>query len=484
MNEQEFDVLIVGAGISGVGMACHLSDKLPGKKVAILERRARMGGTWDLFKYPGIRSDSDMFTFGYKFRPWTDTTTLAAGESIRQYLVDTAEEYDVNDKVHYNQKVLKCSWSSGAKRWTVTTLNDENNEEQTRVTKFLVLASGYYNYDTGYTPDFPGIDQYKGQVVHPQKWPEDLDYSGKKVVVIGSGATAITLVPTMAEKAEHVTMLQRSPTYIASMPARDKLLDLLKKWLPEKWVWLFARWKNVRLQRYSYLLSMRYPQFMRKVILGQVKKMTKDVADMRHFSPSYNPWDERLCVVPDGDLFKALKDGKASVVTDHIEEFTDSGITLKSGESLEADIVVTATGLQLQMLGGIEMEVDGVTREPKEVMSYKAVLVQDTPNMAAIFGYTNASWTLKVDVAAAYVCRLIKHMDDNGYQSAVARDFEDNLLADTSAMDSLRSGYVKRGGDGLPRQGRKYPWKVLNHYQRDSKVLVKKPIEDGILELS
>jgi cation diffusion facilitator CzcD-associated flavoprotein CzcO len=484
MSEQEFDVLIVGAGISGVGTACHLSEKHPNKKVAILERRARMGGTWDLFKYPGIRSDSDMFTFGYKFRPWTDTTTLADGESIRQYMVDTAEEYDVNERVHYNQKVEKCSWSSETKRWTITSLNEETNQEQVRVTKFLVLASGYYDYDEGYTPDFPGVDNYKGQLVHPQQWPEDLDYSDKKVVVIGSGATAITLVPTLARKAKHVTMLQRSPTYIANMPARDKMLESLKKWLPEKWVWLFARWKNVRIQRYSYLMSMRFPNFMRKVILGDVRKMTKDVADMRHFTPSYNPWDERLCVVPDGDLFKSLKKGKAEIVTDHIETFTESGITLKSGETIEADIVVTATGLNLQMLGGVEIEVDGVTRQPREVMSYKAVLIQDAPNLAAIFGYTNASWTLKVDVAAAFVCRLLQYMDDKGYDVAVPRDFEDSAVADKSAMDSLKSGYVKRGGDKLPRQGKKYPWKVLNHYQRDMKILEKKPIEDGILELS
>jgi cation diffusion facilitator CzcD-associated flavoprotein CzcO len=484
MSEQEFDVLIVGAGISGVGMACHLSDKLPGKKVAILERRARMGGTWDLFKYPGIRSDSDMFTFGYNFRPWTETKTLADGESIRQYVVDTAEEYNVNDHVHYNQKVLKCSWSSDSKRWTVTTLNEDSNEEQTRVCKFFVMASGYYNYDKRYTPDFEGIDDFKGQVIHPQQWPEGLDYAGKKVVVIGSGATAITLVPTMAGTAEHVTMLQRSPTYIASMPARDGLLENLKKWLPEKWVWRIARWKNVRLQRYSYLLSMRYPNFMRKVILGGVKKWTKGAADMRHFTPSYNPWDERLCVVPDGDLFKALHKGTASIVTDHIETFTETGIKLKSGESLEADIVVTATGLNLEMLGGVEIEVDGVIRQPNEVMSYKAVLIQDAPNMAAIFGYTNASWTLKVDVAAAFVCRLLEYMDDKGYQAAVPRDYEDNAIANASAMDSLKSGYVKRGGDRIPRQGKKYPWKVLNHYRRDSEILEKKPIDDGILELS
>lgn len=484
MSEQEFDVLIVGAGISGIGMACHLADTLPGKKVAILERRARMGGTWDLFKYPGIRSDSDMFTFGYRFRPWTETTTLADGESIRQYVVDTAEEYKVDDKVEYNQKVLKCSWSSESKRWTVTSLNEETNEEQTRVTKFLVLASGYYNYDNGYTPDYEGVEDYKGQLIHPQKWPEDLDYAGKKVVIIGSGATAVTLLPTMAETAEHVTMLQRSPTYIASLPARDKLLEGLKKWLPEKWVWNFARWKNVRLQRFSYLMSMRYPNFMKKLILSGVAKWTKGVADMSHFTPSYNPWDERLCVVPDGDLFQSLRKGKASVVTDHIETFIETGIQLKSGERLDADIVVSATGLDLQMLGGIDIEIDGVSREPNQVMSYKAVLVQDAPNLAAIFGYTNASWTLKVDIAAAFVCRLIKYMDDKGFEAAVPRDYEDCTLSDVSAMDALKSGYVKRGGDGLPRQGSKYPWKVLNHYRQDMKILEKKPIEDGIIELS
>lgn len=484
MDEQEFDILIVGAGISGVGMACHLSEKLPDKKVAILERRARMGGTWDLFKYPGIRSDSDMFTFGYRFRPWTDTKTLADGESIRQYVVKTAEEYRVNDCVEYNQKVLKCSWSSESKRWTVTSVDESTDEEQTRVAKFLVLASGYYNYDNGFTPDFDGVENYKGQLVHPQKWPEGLDYEDKNIVVVGSGATAITLVPTLAEKAKLVTMLQRSPTYIASLPARDKLLEGLKKWLPEKWVWAFARWKNVHLQRLSFVMSMRYPKLMKKLILSGVKKWTDGVADMRHFTPSYNPWEERLCVIPDGDLFKALRKGTASVVTGHIETFTETGVKLKSGESLDADIVVTATGLELQMLGGIQIEVDGVTRAPKEAMTYKAVLVQDAPNMAAIFGYTNASWTLKVDISAAFVCRLLRYMDDNGYQVATPRDYENSADPDASAMDSLKSGYVKRGGERLPRQGRKHPWKVLNHYRRDMQVLENKPIEDGILELS
>jgi cation diffusion facilitator CzcD-associated flavoprotein CzcO len=481
MRDHHFDVLIIGAGLSGIGTACQVASQHPGKSIAVLERRERLGGTWDLFRYPGIRSDSDMFTFGYEFRPWHDLKVLADGASIRQYIADTATEYGIDRMVRYGLKIVAADWSSAESRWTLTALREETGETVTYTCGFLVSCTGYYNYDAGFLPDFPGAETFKGQQIHPQHWPEDLDYAGKKVVVIGSGATAVTLVPSMAGTAGHVTMLQRSPSYVFSVPALDKISQVLGRVLPDKQVYAFARWRNIAIQRGLYLACRRFPRAMRSFLLWQVKRKLGPGADMSHFTPSYMPWDERLCAVPDGDLFVALKAGDASIVTDHIETFTETGIKLESGRELEADIIVTATGLQVQMLGGMQISVDGEARALHEQMTYKGVLVEDLPNLAWIFGYTNAPWTLKSDIAGKYLSRLLKHMDDHGHLVATPRDADDSAL-DVGMLDSLQSGYVQRAKDTLPRQGSRNPWKVLMHYGQDSRMLLEEPIIDGLLQ--
>src|SRR5271166_662187 len=428
MAAQHFDVLIIGAGLSGIGTACHVTAEFPNRTIAVLERRERLGGTWDLFRYPGVRSDSDMFTFGYKFRPWQDVKVLADGASIRQYIADTAAEFGIDEKIHYGLKVVNADWSSLQSRWTVTTLHEATGETRTYTCGYLISCTGYYNYDAGYLPAFPGVDQFKGRCVHPQHWPEDLDYTGKKVVVIGSGATAVTLVPAIAGDAEHVTMLQRSPSYIFSLPAVDKISEVLGRFLPDRWVYELARKRNIAIQRQMYLACRRWPTQMRRLLLWRVRRRVGPSVDMSHFTPKYMPWDQRLCAVPNGDLFKVLASGEASVVTDQIDTFTEKGILLKSGRELEADIVVTATGLNVQMLGGMKLFVDGEARELHDQMTYKGVLVENIPNLAWIIGYTNASWTLKSDIAGAYLCRLFKHMDDNGHTVATPRDIENCAL--------------------------------------------------------
>lgn len=480
MTAPHFDVLIIGAGLSGIGTACHLMAEFPGKTLAVLERRERLGGTWDLFRYPGVRSDSDMFTFGYQFRPWLDSKVLADGPSIRQYIEDTASDYGIDEKIHYGLKVVNADWSSAQRRWTVTTLHEASGETRTYSCNYLISCTGYYDYDAGYLPNFPGVEQFQGQCVHPQHWPDDLDYSGKKVVVIGSGATAVTLVPAMAGDAEHVTMLQRSPSYIFSLPAVDKISEVLGRFLPDRWVYAFGRKRNIAIQRRMYQACRRWPNLMRRLLLWEVRRRVGPSVDMSNFTPRYMPWDERLCAVPNGDLFKVLASGSASVVTDQIETFTEKGILCKSGRELEADIIVTATGLNIQMLGGMKQSVDGEAHELNDRMTYKGVLVEDIPNLAWIIGYTNASWTLKSDIAGAYLCRLFKYMDDNGYSVATPRDVE-NCALDIDMFDQLQSGYVKRGKDTLPRQGSKHPWQVLMHYEKDSKTLLEDPVDDGLL---
>lgn len=481
MGKQHYDVLIIGAGVSGIGMACHLKRECPGKRFAILERRQSLGGTWDLFRYPGIRSDSDMFTFGYNFRPWTGGKVLADGASIKQYVADTARENDVERNIRYGVAVKTADWSSEEKCWKLTAENEKTGEAETYTASFLVGCTGYYNYDQGYKPDFPGEKDFKGQVVHPQHWPENLDYTGKRVVVIGSGATAITLVPTMAEKAAHVTMLQRSPTYLMPLPSTDKVTLALQKVLPEKAAYRLTRARNISISRLLYERSRKSPKAMRRLFLSVIKRQLKGKADMRHFTPDYNPWDQRLCVVKDGDLFDAIKAGTASIKTDHIERFTDTGIRLKSGEELEADIIIPATGLDIQMLGGIQPTVDGQGVVLKEKVIYKNVMVEGMPNSAMIFGYTNISWTLKADIASEYLCRLINHMDRKGYQVVVPRDTENSLGNDT-ILGSLDAGYIKRAEDRLPRQGTHGPWKASQNYLQDVKILRFEPIEDGYLE--
>ena len=481
MAKQHYDVLIIGAGVSGIGMACHLKRECPGKRFAILERRQSLGGTWDLFRYPGIRSDSDMFTFGYNFRPWTGGKVLADGASIKNYVAETAKENDVERHIRYGVAVKTADWSSADKCWTLTAENEQTGDRETFTASFLVGCTGYYNYDQGYKPDFPDESDFRGQIVHPQHWPEDLDYTGKKVVVIGSGATAITLVPTMAEKAAHVTMLQRSPTYLMPLPSTDKLTLALQKILPEKTAYRLTRARNIAISRFLYQRSRKSPQFMRRLFLSIIKRKVGDTADMRHFTPDYNPWDQRLCVVKDGDLFQAMKAGKAAIATDHIDRFTETGIRLKSGEELAADIIIPATGLDIQMLGGIRPTVDGEEVVMKDKIIYKNVMVEGVPNAGMIFGYTNISWTLKVDIAAEYLCRLMNLMDKRGYRTVVARDTE-NSRGDDTVLGSLNAGYINRAADRLPRQGTHGPWKSSQNYLEDVKILRFEPIEDGYLE--
>ncbi len=480
MTSQHFDILIIGAGLSGIGTACQMTAEFPDKSIAILERRERLGGTWDLFRYPGIRSDSDMLTFGYKFRPWTDLKVLADGGSIRQYIADTATEFGVDEKIHYGLKIVAADWSSAENRWTVTAAHEGSGETREYSCGYLVNCTGYYNYDAGYQPSFPGAERFTGRCVHPQQWPEDLDYTGKKVVVIGSGATAVTLVPAMAPTAEHVTMLQRSPSYVFSLPAFDKISQFLGRFLSEERVYAMGRKRNIVMQRSMYKACRRWPKTMRRVLLSQVRRQVGESFDMSHFTPTYMPWDERLCAVPDGDLFGVLASGAASVVTDGIETFTETGILLKSGRHLEADIIVTATGLNLQMFGGMTLSMDGEARELHDQMTYKGVLVEDIPNLAFMFGYTNAPWTLKSDMAGEYLCRLLRHMDDNGLAAATPRDVE-NCALDDGMLDQLQSGYVQRAKGVMPRQGSKLPWKVLMDYAKDSVMLLDEPVEDGVL---
>lgn len=481
MSKQHVDVLIIGAGVSGIGMACHLKRECPGKSFTILERRESLGGTWDLFRYPGIRSDSDMYTFGYNFRPWTSGKVLADGPSIKQYLSETASENDIEKHIQYDVAVKRAEWSGTDKCWTLTAVKEATGEPLTFTASFMIGCTGYYNYDAGYKPDFPGEDSFKGQIVHPQHWPENLDYAGKRVVVIGSGATAITLVPTMAEEAEHVTMLQRSPSYLMPLPSNDRVAMFFQRMLPAKTAYRLTRARNVAVARFLFNRSRKNPGIMRRLMLNLVRRQLDGKADMSHFSPSYNPWDQRLCVVKDGDLFGAIRSGKASVVTDHIESFTEQGIRLKSGQELAADIIIPATGLDIQMLGGMDLVVDGQPVVLRDKIIYKNVMVEGVPNAGMIFGYTNISWTLKVDIAAEYLCRLLNHMDAHGNRVCVPRDTGDSR-GEGTVMGGLDSGYIRRADDRLPRQGSHGPWKVTQNYMADVKTLRFGPIEDGYLE--
>ncbi len=477
------DVLIVGAGLSGIGAAHHLQERCPGKSYAIFEARDAIGGTWDLFRYPGIRSDSDMHTLGYRFRPWTDSKSIAEGPKILRYIEDTAREGRIDRHIRLNHRVVAAAWSSAEARWTVEAERTDTGESVALTCSFLFLNSGYYRYDQGFTPEFPGIDRFGGQVIHPQHWPEDLDYAGKRVVVIGSGATAVTLVPAMAEGAAQVTMLQRSPTYVVSMPGEDGIAIGLRRFLPEKAVYAIVRWKNVLLQGLSYRLSRRRPELMKKLLRRGVMRALPPGYDVdTHFSPRYNPWDQRLCLVPDADLFKAIGDGSAEIVTDRIRSFTETGIELESGRALEADIVVTATGLNLLFLGGLRLSVDGTEPDIPRALTYKGMMLNDIPNFAYTLGYTNASWTLKADLTAEYICRLLNHMDDRGCRIAMPT-VTDPAVTEEPLLD-FNSGYVLRSLAELPKQGSKEPWKLRQNYPIDLRMLRRGPIDDGTMRFS
>jgi monooxygenase len=482
MTVQHLDVLIVGAGLSGIGAACHLETERPGSSYAVLESRGAMGGTWDLFRYPGVRSDSDMFTLGYSFRPWTDPRAIADGASIRRYIEATAREYGVDSRIRYHHTVLGAEWSSDDARWTVTAERTDTGERLTLTCSWLSVCSGYYRYDEGFTPRFEGADTFRGQVVHPQHWPEDLDVGGKRVVVIGSGATAITLVPSLASQAAHVTMLQRTPTYVVSLPGRDELVRRLRRVLPERLVYPIARWKAVLVSMGSYQLSRRRPAVMKKALRRlQERQLPAGYDVAKHFTPPYDPWDQRLCVVPDGDLFRAIRDGRASVVTDRIARFDETGIALESGEHLDADLVVTATGLQLLPIGGMTLTVDGAPVELSETVSYKGMMISGVPNLTMTIGYTNASWTLKADLVARYVTRLLAYMERHGHDVATPLTPAD---PEREPFLGLSSGYVQRSLDRLPQQGGRAPWKLHQNYLRDVVLVRCAPVEDEGIRFS
>jgi len=484
MSTEHFDVLIVGAGLSGVGAAVHLQRDCPGKSYAILEARERSGGTWDLFQYPGIRSDSDMFTLGYSFKPWTEAKAIADGPSILHYIRETAREHRVEQRIRYRHRVVRASWTSADARWTVDVERGDTGETEQLTCSFLYGNTGYYRYDEGFTPQFEGIERFRGELVHPQHWPEQLDYAGKRVVVIGSGATAVTLVPAMADGgAAHVTMLQRSPTYIVSLPGQDRIADFLRAKLPARAAYAAVRWKNVVLQAFFYHLCRRRPQLMRRVFRRGVERELPVGYDVdTHFSPSYDPWDQRVCLVPDADLFKAIGGGRASVATDRIESFTERGLQLASGQELEADVIVTATGLNLQLLGGIALTVDGEDVTFGDCVGYKGIMFSGVPNAAVTLGYTNASWTLKADLCAEYVCRLLNHMDANGHDVATPRAPAPGTP--THPLIDLRSGYVLRSVDALPKQGHRTPWRLHQNYALDILMMRRGAIADEGLEFA
>ncbi len=477
------DVLIVGAGLSGIGVAFHVQTRLPGRTYAILEARDALGGTWDLFRYPGIRSDSDLPTLGYSFKPWTGEKTIADGPAILDYVRETAVENGIDRHIRFGHRVQRASWSSAAARWTVEAARTDTGEPVRLTCDWLFGASGYYRYDEGFTPHFEGRERFGGQIIHPQHWPEDLDYAGKRVVVIGSGATAVTLVPAMAADAAHVTMLQRSPTYVIPLPSKDAIANGLRRVAGARRAHRLTRSKNVFLQQRAYELSRRRPKLVRRIIRGVQRAALPRGYDIdRHFTPRYDPWSQRLCVVPDGDLFRVLRTGRASIVTDRIETFTETGIRLESGAELEADIIVTATGLNLLAFGGMQVVVDGREIALPETVVYKGAMLSGVPNFAFAFGYTNASWTLKVNLVCEYLCRLVAHLDAHGHDACVPH-LDDPGMTTRPLLD-LSAGYIQRSVDRLPRQGSGAPWELNMNYARDIATLRDAAIDDGALRFS
>jgi len=486
MAVDHFDVLIMGAGLSGIDAAHHLQKLCPNKSYVILEQRERIGGTWDLFRYPGIRSDSDMLTMGYTFRPWTNPKAISPGDDIRDYITDTAREEGIDRNIRFRHHITSAAWSSQDAKWTVSAVRKSpagRDEPVTLTCNFLFSCAGYYRYSAGYTPELPGIGRFQGRVVHPQAWPEDLVYSGKRVVIIGSGATAVTLVPAMAKTAGHVTMLQRSPTYIISAPEQDTIANRLRRVLPATWAYRLSRWKNVAFMTYVYQLSQRFPNFMKTSLLKKVREELGPDFDVEtHFTPRYKPWEQRMCLIPDSDMFQAIKSGRASVVTDHIDTFTENGIKLQSGQELEADIVVTATGLVMQALGGIELSVDGRRVDTGKTLAYKGVMLSGVPNLASVFGYINASWTLKADLICAYVCRLLNFMDSKGVRQVTPQSGDQTAVA--PFVENFSSGYMQRALASWPKQGAKAPWRVYQNYVRDTISLKWSSVDNDALEFS
>ena len=481
---EHVDVIIVGAGISGVSAAHHIKVGSPDRTFAILEARESMGGTWDLFRYPGVRSDSDMHTLGFAFRPWRDAKAIADGPSIRKYVKDSANESGLTDHLRFSHKVISANFDSRASLWTVEIDNAGSTRQMTA--SFLFMCGGYYNYSTGYTPEFKGRESFSGKVVHPQHWPEDLDYAGKKVVVIGSGATAVTLVPAMAAKADSVTMLQRSPTYVVSRPDEDAIANFLRKFLPEKLAYRLTRFKNIEMQRYFFNRTRAHPEKVKTQLLAMVREQLGDDYDVdKHFTPSYNPWDQRLCLVPNADLFTALKEGNATVVTDHIDCFVPEGIRLQSGEILEADIIVTATGLNLEVLGGAKFSVDDQPVNFADTFSYKGMMYSDVPNLIQTFGYINASWTLRADLTSEYAVRLLNHLRDTNTTQVTARvaQADANMDARPWIVD-FPAGYMERSMHLFPKQGDRQPWLNTQNFAEDRKMIRNAPLEDGSLIFS
>jgi monooxygenase len=483
MSLEHFDVLVVGAGLSGIGAGCHLQAKCPDRTYTILEARDCIGGTWDLFRYPGIRSDSDMYTLGYVFRPWKHAKAIADGPSILNYVRETAREHRIDAKVRFHHRVVRAAWSTADARWTVEAERGDTQERVRITCGFLLMCSGYYRYDHGYTPAFRGTERFRGPIVHPQQWTEDIDYAGKRVVVIGSGATAVTLVPALAQSAAHVTMLQRSPSYIVSLPAEDPIAGFLRRRLPARLAYTIVRWKNVLLTLLSFQLSRRRPAIAKALVRRGVERHLPPGYDIdTHFKPRYGPWDQRLCLAPDANLFEAICSGRASVVTDRIDTFTEQGLRLQSGAELEADLIVTATGLNLLALGGMPITVDGQEVDISKTFSYKGMMLAGVPNLAITFGYTNASWTLKCDLTCEYVCRLLNHMREQGYVQCTPLN-RDPSITEEPFID-FSSGYVRRSIGQFPRQGSRAPWRLYQNYALDILSLRFGAVTDGAMQFA
>jgi cation diffusion facilitator CzcD-associated flavoprotein CzcO len=478
---EHFDVVVVGAGLSGIGAGVHLKQRSPDRTYVILEGRDASGGTWDLFRYPGIRSDSDMYTLGYSFKPWTQAKAIADGPSILKYVRETAAEHGVEQHIRYGHKVKRAAWSTPDARWTVEA-EKANGEIATFTCSFLFMCAGYYSYDDPHQPQFEGLANFKGRHFHAQLWPKDLDYKGKRVVVIGSGATAVTIVPEVAKDAAHVTMLQRSPTYMVSRPAEDKFANWLRTWMPAKLAYGLIRWRNVLFQMYFFGQTRKHPQKAKETLIGMVRdELGPDYDVATHFTPKYNPWDQRLCLVPDADIFNAIKEKRASVVTDEIVRFTQDGIVLRSGEELPADIVVSATGLKLNLIGDVKLTVDGAPVDASKSLSYKGMFFSDIPNLASTFGYTNASWTLKADLTCEYVCRTLNHMRDTGTTICVPK--RDPSVGEEAWLP-LTSGYIERAREVLPKNGDRKPWKLNQNYALDLMALRFGQVDDGTMVFS